>query len=231
MRLRINFQPQTQRQTSSVMNEQIYGFFNRILGKDNKWHGQPNQVHSISTMQGGVPDENGVLQYPEGGHIFVSSPDDEFILAVMHSVDFADDEISVCSMKLADIERCSVECFVPNEKFDIVRTISPVCLKNNENRAVLFNDPDFIHILTEKSRKKLLKFGLGERVVGSLRFELFHPENAKVKTVMLHKQMNLVSKVMFVVKGSKTARKTLYEMGIGKSTCFGFGAVTINRQK
>jgi CRISPR-associated endoribonuclease Cas6 len=231
MRLKIMFQPQTSLQTSNVMNHQIYGFINKILGEDNKWHGQPNQVHSISTMQGGVPDKTGILQYPNGGYIFVSSPDDEFMMAVMRGVDFADDDISIGSMRLAGTERCSIEDFQPLDKFDIVRTICPLYIKNADNRSILFSDPEFISLLTEKSRKKLLKFGLGEQTANSLEFQLFHPENAKVSTVTVHKQINIASRVMLVVKGSKNARKTLYEMGLGKSTCFGFGAVTINRQK
>ena len=48
--------------------------------------------------------------------------------------------------------------------------------------------------------------------------------------VEVKKQKNICSQVMLIVKGDKDIRKKMYELGFGKSTGFGFGAVTIIRK-
>ena len=56
-------------------------------------------------------------------------------------------------------------------------------------------------------------------------------ENAKTKMIEIGKQKNICSQIMLYVKGNKKARVMLYEMGLGKCTGFGFGAVTIIRNE
>ena len=58
--------------------------------------------------------------------------------------------------------------------------------------------------------------------------ELFHVENSNTISVKIGEAINIGSRVMMIVKGDKDARKLIYEIGFGKCTGFGFGAVSVN---
>ena len=178
-------------------------------------------------MQGGKMNKEGLIMFSDGAYIQVSSNDKDFINDLVSGIITNGDKLSIASLRYKNFD---VNGFEPFEKFDIIRTISPLYL-SNKGRSLTFKDDNFIEVLTEKSRKKLIHNGLSERVANTLSFSLFHPENAKTKMIEIGKQKNICSQIMLYVKGNKKARVMLYEMGLGKCTGFGFGAVTIIRNE
>jgi len=127
-------------------------------------------------------------------------------------------------------EKMEINDFIVNEKYDLVRTISPLLL-SSKGKVITFKDADFIETLLEKTLKKLIKCGYDEKLVKTLNIKPFHFENAKTKMVQVGKQKNIGSNVMLYVEGNKKIRKALYEIGLGKCTGFGFGALSINNKK
>ncbi len=207
------------------LNEEVNGFLNNVLGSKNKYHGTFSR-YSVSSMQGGIMDEKGVLNFPNGGHIFISSDDYDFMGSILKGLSIKQDELYVFDMKY---QRMEISDFIVNEKFDLVRTISPLMISVN-GKNLTFEDEEFISVLTDKSIKKLIRCGYDVKSVKTLNVKLFHPENAKTKMVEVGKVKNIANRVMLYVEGNKDIRKALYELGLGKCTGFGFGAVTINNK-
>ena len=208
------------------LNKEVNGFINRCLGENNKYHGKFSN-YCISSMQGGKMNKEGLIMFPDGAYIQVSSNDKDFINDLVSGIITNGDKLSIASLRYKNFD---VNGFEPFEKFDIIRTISPLYL-SNKGRSLTFKDDNFLEVLTEKSRKKLIHNGLSERKANTLSFTLFHPERAKTKMIEIGKQRNICSQVMLYVKGDKTARTMIYELGLGKCTGFGFGAVTIIRKE
>ena len=208
------------------LNKEVNGFINRCLGKENKYHGHFSN-YCVSTMQGGKMNIEGIIFFSDGGYIQVSSSDKDFINDLVSGIVTNSDNLSIGSLQYKSID---IDEFRPFKEYDIICTISPLYL-SNKGRSLTFKDDNFIEVLTEKSRKKLIHNGLSERVANTLSFNLFHPENAKTKMIEIGKQKNICSQIMLYVKGNKKARVMLYEMGLGKCTGFGFGAVTIIRKE
>lgn len=222
MRIKLNFKPNKE-PINNPLNEAVNGFINMVLGKDNKYHGKFSP-YSVSSMQGGKMDKNGVLNFPNGGYIYVSSIDDMFMQDFLLGLPDFGSEAYLLDMKYDGYE---ILDFVVNRKYDIVRTISPIITKEHD-RLITFHDSDFTDYITQKSVKKLINNGIDEKIANSLKIKLFHPENAKTKLVAVKNQQNIANQVMFIIEGNKKARLSLYELGIGKCTGFGFGAVEIN---
>ena len=218
MRIKLKFSPSKipfTEPTQNIVNSCIH----RILGKDNKYHNSFSN-YSVSSLFGGMIVDNQMI-YPNGAHFYVSSFNNEFIEQIMFKI--IDCNVEMRDMKLIGID---IESFNVHNDYDIIRTISPILLKDKE-RVVTFQDEDFINILTEKSKIKLLKCGFSKNDVETLKFEPFHFENARLKFPKVKNVVNKSSQVMLIVKGKKEIRLALYKMGLGKSTGSGFGAIEI----
>ena len=222
MRIKVNFS------SSKILfyesaNKEVNGFINKVLGEGNKYHGNVSR-YSISSLQGAVKNGDG-YSFPNGAYLYIASDDGGFIGAIMSGL-MSNKDLHVRDMKYINIEICDYDI---GSRFDLVRAISPILVTDGK-RLVTFKDANFIDLLTEKSRKKLIYFGMDEKKANTLKLSLFHPENAKTASIPIGKAVNIGSKVMLYVEGHKDARKLIYELGFGKCTGFGFGAVSVNRK-
>jgi CRISPR-associated endoribonuclease Cas6 len=224
MILKLNFEGTTET-FSKPLNEEVNGLINKWLGENNEYHGTFSR-YCVSTMQGGSMNNDGIISFPNGGYVMVSTDDIDFISKLTIGI-FNTKDGAVKSMKFKNFE---INEFVPYKEYDIIRTISPILITNKEGKSLTFKDDSFIEELTTRSIKKLINCGLNEKIANTLTIEYFHKDKAKTKMVELHSQKNICSQVMLVVRGDKEARKKIYELGFGKSTGFGFGAVTIIRK-
>jgi len=225
MKLKLNFSKNS-KPILNPLNVEINGFINRVIGNNNKYHGKFSR-YSVSSMQGGSMGKDGILDFPNGGYVFVSSDDDGFISKIIIGLSKNAKNLGVLDMKYEGME---IDDFIVNEKFDLVRTISPLILTDKE-RSLTFKDEGFIDALTDKCIKKLINCGYDKKLANTIKISEFHPEKYKTKMVEIKGAKNICNKVMFVVHGDKKMRKALYELGLGKCTGFGFGAVAINNKK
>ena len=203
------------------LNKEVNGFINRCLGKENKYHGHFSN-YCVSTMQGGKMNREGIISFSDGGHIQVSSYDVDFINDLVSGIVANSDNLSIGSLQFKSID---IDAFRPFKEYDIIRTISPLYI-SKDGRSLTFKDNNFLEVLTEKSRKKLIYNGLSERKANTLSFTLFHPEKAKTKMIEIGKQRNIGSQVMLYVNVAKASSTMIYEMSFWKCIGFGFGAVT-----
>lgn len=217
MKIKLIFSPSNLPFNESTQNA-VNSCIHRMFGKDNKCHNSFSN-YAVSSLFGGVIVD-GKMTYPNGAHFYFSSHDDELNEKVMYK---AIDGIDMHDMKLISI---NFEDFKPHSDYDIVRTISPILLKDKD-RIITYKDSDFIDVLTKKSKLKLKYDGFTDKEINSLVIEPFHFENARLKFPKVHNIVNKSSQVMLIIKGDKAMRKALYEMGLGNSTGSGFGSIEI----
>ena len=227
MRIKINFigndKPVTQR-----LNKEVNGFINRLLGENNEYHGKFSN-YSVSPMLGYIIDkEHHCLSYPEGAYIFVSSNDVTFMEKIINGLCFLSGDVFVGPLQLNKEKMFEIDNFSVAKYYDIVRTNGPVIVKD-DRKPVTFKDEEFLPILREKSIKKLIHNGIAEKDANSIKIELFHPEHARTEMHEIGRQKNIASRVMFRISGNIHARQTLYELGLGVSTGFGFGSVSLRK--
>lgn len=228
MKIRINFKSSVQ-PISYPMNKQINGFINKVLGENNKYHGKVSS-HSVSLMNGRrIYDRiNKTVEFPDGGFIYVSSPDSDFMLDLivgLGNIETAD----ICGMELksSNDSRYDVCNFYPNKKYDYVTTITPVIV-TNDKKNITYKHEKFLDVLRDKCIKKLIHYGISEEYASTIRMNLCKHDSNRSFDMLISGQHNICSRVTLKVYGEQSARVALYEMGLGRSTSFCFGSVKIN---
>lgn len=219
MRITLNFSP-TMVPFEEPTQNYVNGMIHSILGKNNPYHNAFSN-YSVSFLRGGKLTPKGLI-YPDGGKVYISSPDDAFIdtilINIIHSKNVKLRDMRLNSYDVSDIKI--------NKKYDIIETLSPILLKKGEDR-ITFNDDTFITLLQQQCVAKLSKNGLTQNDLKGFTIKPFHFENAKIKLPKIKNVVNPSSHVMLVIEGTTKARKMIYEMGLGNSTGCGFGAVKV----
>lgn len=223
MRIKLTFGATSTPFTEPTQNY-VNGVIHTILGKGNSYHDTFSN-YSVSMLRGGKYTDKGLV-YPNGGEVYVSSPDMEFIDTFLINL-IHQQGLMLRDMKLLSYEVSEIKV---HSDYDIIHTLSPILLKK-DNRRITFKDDGFIERLNEQSMAKLVKNGLTEADLKGFVIKPFHFENGQVKLPKVNNVVNPSSKVMLVVEGTPIARKTIYEMGLGNSTGCGFGAVKVRIKK
>lgn len=222
LKLKIEFSGSKEPFTTPV-EDYVISFLHNVLGRDNKWHNGFSE-YSVSTLLSGQV-KDGKMCYPDGGFFYVSSIDEGFINTLTVNLCKKQDELYLRDMKMT---KFSFPTSKVHSDYDLIRTNSPLLLKVKGDRIVTYKDEDFIELLTTQSRKKLMHLDcFSERAVNSIKFEPFHFEGASVRIAKRKNYSLPTSMVQFIVKGKAKCRKALYEMGLGNSTGYCFGAVEI----
>lgn len=224
MRLKLYFG-----KSDTVFKNDLYdhtlSFLHKCLGENNKYHNAFSQ-YSISTPLGYKVKGDGVI-FPNGGTMYVNSNDVNFINDLIKGI------LNQQKLSIGDMPYCGMEMFEydVHSDYDLVRTLTPIVLRRKADRKYLtYKDgTDFFSILEEQCKKKLIHLGY-EKDAESLKLIPFHLENSKVKYVKFKKGCFPASQMMFIVQGTKTARKNLYELGFGSITGSGFGNIEINKR-
>lgn len=219
MRITLNFEPTMVPFIEPTQNY-VNGMVHFILGENNPYHNSFSN-YSVSFLIGGTLTTDGLI-FPNGGKVYISSPDNIFIETVLLGL------IQKKNIKLRDIRLMSydVSDIKINNRYDIVKTLSPILLKKGEKRFT-FKDEEFLPLLKQQCIAKLTKNGLTSTDLNGFNIKPFHFENAKVKLPKIKNVVNPSSDVMLVIEGSAKARKMIYEMGLGNSTGCGFGAIKV----
>lgn len=201
-----------------VLNGVIYNIF----GHDKHIHNSFSE-YSISSIQGCRynSEYNGLEPYFEPYIQFTSNiPDiiNKFVCGVEKLID---NNIPVFYNR--KLIRYNCRDFMVNPEFDIIKTISPVLLKD-KGRSFTYDDEGWKELLHRKTVAKLNHHGIYD---DTFRFVLENDKNVKNKLIMVNGFANYCTSFVAKVYGNKKTRETIYNLGIGGSTGSGFGSVAI----
>lgn len=197
--------------------KQLNSYIHRVLGHDNSYHDTFSN-YAISSLQGGKLMPDGNLKFESNPYIVVSSEDPTFIGLFLEGVQNMDEkffDMSYLRIELGD--------YAVHEYFDKVNTISPILIKK-DGKKLTIKDDGWLEAITENCIKKLEYKGVSTK---GFNIEIRNPERAKKKIIYVGDVFNPCSMVSLKITGTKKARKTLYNLGIGNSTGSGFGTIEI----
>ena len=139
MRITLNFGSTLVPFTEPTQNY-VNSMLHSILGKNNPYHDKFS-CYSVSFLRGGKLTSDGLV-YPDGGKLYISSPDETFIetflISLIHSKNVKVRDMVLTSYDISDIS--------VNAKYDIIETLSPILLKENGKR-ITFKDTSFLSVL------------------------------------------------------------------------------------
>ena len=207
------------------LNKEINGLIMKLLGEGNDYHGKQSD-YCVSTLQGGVCNENGKTTFPNGAVLAIGSNNPLFISRIIDSLISNTSELKVASLIY---EKMEMTDYNPFSDYDVIRSISPISLKHN-GKFYTCKDEEFIKLLQKHCINKLINNGVEEKIANTITLEPFHFEDARKVCVNIGEARNISSNVMLIVKGNKNARKQLYNMGMGRCTGFGFGFIEIRNR-
>ena len=225
MRIRINFLASPEI-INDPLNSEVNGFVNKLLGENNEYHGKVSN-YSVSPMLGYVIDkEKHQKSYPNGGYFNISSPDTDFMSKIVTGLVNITESDRVGQLKVNKMKLFEIDQFLLADYYDIVHFTGGVIVKD-EKTALTYKDEKFLEILQKKSIQRLIHNGISEKSANSIKISLYHPEKSRTEMVKVKKQANICNRIRLVVHGTKEARLALYELGMGVSTGFGFGSVSL----
>ncbi len=221
------------------INKCVSGFIHKCLGENNKWH-DSFSPYCVSQVTGGQLID-GVIQYPNGGRLCVSSDDNDFISDFIAGLK----RIESCSIATMPVIRCEIsEQEVTNKGYDIVYADCVALSQPHEIGTKKFyntvnNTENFLEMLNEHSIRKLKAYGIPASIAETLKLEPYHKERWTEKYVKFDSQSNIfvpTSRVKFIMRGNELARLKMLNLGFGQSTGAGFGFATrysnnINKNK
>jgi CRISPR-associated endoribonuclease Cas6 len=248
-RLKINFtknnKPIEFTKIHSLVNSLVY---NSYL-KDDKYYHNSKSDYSISSLYGGIMNKDGLLDFPNGSFIIVTSNNEDFISKIvtgsLNSPDFG------YGMKFKSFD-------VITEKFyngyNYFATLTPFIIKEktskDDTKFVVFDDTnetyntsylkratdktkskliilspvEFSKHLTIRMKNKLIKIN-PELNLKDFKIEILPKPNDKIKRIMVHDVVNYANQCNVKITSNKTVADMIYNLGLGQSTGCGFGTI------
>ena len=219
MNIRLNFTNTTDKIPVDNQKE-LNSFVHRVLGHDNKFHDAFSN-YSISGLQGGILDKGTrMLSFRENPYIMISSMDNDFLIALFNGLsNNSNEKFFGCAIKNYEVREFNI-----HEKYDIVRTISPILLKDKTGRKITIRDNNWLATLTKQCRNKLKYAGV---VDDTFSIEIMNMDNMKTRLVYVGNVFNPCTSAKLIIKGKPETRRILYNLGLGNSCGSGFGAIKI----
>ncbi|WP_010248770.1 CRISPR-associated endoribonuclease Cas6 [Acetivibrio cellulolyticus] len=205
--------------------EKLYNF----NGKANK----KSKNFCFSTKMRGFEVDGDLANVKDGVSLLVSSPDTEFILYLYNGL------LKISEFKYKDFcakrERISMVKEKPLDSGEaIFKTLSPICIKNNQNYYLKIEDESYENELNYIAGKVLENFrgrGLEERLVF---------QSVKMKNVVVRQDIKAFEEIsrrdylcvnsyegIFKLCGNVTDLKDLYSLGLGFKRNQGFGMLEL----
>ena len=200
--------------------DKMNSYIHSCLGSNNKYHDTFSD-YSISSLQGGRLTDKGTLSFENSEpYIVVSTLNEKFLNDIMLGIMASQKE--VMTMKF---DHCEVADFKPHKFFDKVISISPILLKDKNDKKIVYQDAGWLERLNEQS---IAKLGHMDIIDPTFKIEFSGDQKrAKKKLVYVGTVSNPCSSVRLKVSGTKEARTAIYNLGLGNSTGCGFGAVKL----
>jgi len=204
----------------------LKGAFHRWLGHDTALHDGVS-LYSLSWLRGGRAGRLGI-QFAEGAHWFISSPDTELIHRLVSGV-VRESDVGL-GLTVRDVRMQTAPEFADGEQ--AFRVASPVFIKYLPPEAKLGAPADHLlpghpladELLTQTLRRNLRQAGLDD-TGAAVCFDPAHIATAKTK-LFRYKQVQCRGSICPVlVSGSARQIQFAWEVGAGDSTGIGCGAL------
>lgn len=198
--------------------EYLNSFFHKILGENNKYHDTFSR-YAVSSLQGGrLLEDKRNLAFSENPYFYFSTVDNEMMGIFLRSAMFY--KGTFLGMGIKNIVP---DDFICHDRFDKIITASPILIKDKGHMLSVV-DKEWLERVENNCKAKLAKEGIVDETFS---ISIISPEKSKRKLIFTKGIGNICSLTRLRIEGRKKTRETLYNMGIGNSTGYGFGSIKI----
>lgn len=219
MRIRVFFE---KKDITIPFNNQhaMNGFIYSVIKNPEKYHDRFSD-YSISAIQGThITDDRKALCFHTQPYIDVTSDNLEFMADFVVGLE---DSIKSGKNNFFGLRpKRYTDIMTPvGKKYDLVKTTSPIIIKNRDGLKITCDDEGWENELYEHSKMKLMHEGISDKSFG------IEVKKTLKKLITVGETFNPCTHVLMIVRGKKTTREKLYSLGFGNSTGSGFGSVEI----
>jgi len=225
MRLIVNFTKNTEPVPVNNQNV-INSYIHDCLGRNNKYHDISGD-YNISLLLGGTTNENGFMDFKNGGRIIISTQDNEFLEKLLSAI-MLNKNLS-WGMIYKNVDFINEIFYSGINHF---YTLSPILLKKiTGDKKYTFhtkNDSDFDEVLTIRMKNKLQKISDKSNLklnLSDFKITTTNSGKEKVKPVIVKNVLNKVSTCIVSITCKQNVAELIYHLGLGQSTNSGFGCV------
>lgn len=223
MRIRVFFE---KKDITIPFNNQhtMNGFVYSVLKNPAKYHDSFSN-YSISSIQGThITDDRKALYFHTQPYIDITSDNIGFITDFVNGLCESISSGKENFFGLRPQNFISVN-MVLGPEYDLVKTSSPIIIKNKEGWKLTCDDENWEAALNKHCKLKLQHEGISDP---TFRIEVL---KASKKLINVGETFNPSTNALMIVRGKKETREKLYNLGIGNSTGSGFGSVEILNKK
>lgn len=217
--IKINFKVSEPTRLSYDYKNSVTKFiFNALKSKKHKYHGLNQSCFTVSNIIGGVGYKDNIL-FLDGGHFYINSHKDEFIIDFVKGISTMSDEelFIVDGIKIDSMEKVNPIDFNNCTTF---RTLSPIIIKI-KNKFYTHLDKGFDDMLVENINHALALNGFDKD--DTLKIKTL--SNAKKRLAKYDDIINVGTMATFKVEGKPQTLEFMYKHGVGVSRAIGFGCV------
>lgn len=224
MRIKINFTPNTEKVPNnlSVVNSFIH---TKCFGVNNQYHNSVSN-YNISRLEGGNIIDNGrYINYPNGGYLIVSSPDQEILNKIL--VGTMNAKTIGYGMDFKSVDYIQEQFY---NGWNYFKTLSSgFILKNLNNgksndKFYTLNNSDLVDALKKQIINKFKKIN-SKLDFNDFELVIDNHNSHKVRNIYSKNVLNRANICQIKIKTNKKVAETIYNYGIGQSTGSGFGVI------
>lgn len=224
MRLKINFTPNTDKVPNNlnVVNSFIH---TKCFGNNNEYHNGVSN-YNISRLEGGTIIDNGkYINYPNGGYLIITSPDQEILNKIL--VGTMNAKTIGYGMDFKSVDYIQEQFY---NGWNYFKTLSSgFILKNLNNgksndKFYTLNNSDLVDALKKQIINKFKKIN-SKLDFNDFELVIDNHNSHKVRNIYSKNVLNRANICQIKIKTNKKVAETIYNYGIGQSTGSGFGVI------
>jgi len=229
MRIKLKFSKNTSKVPNNL--EYVNSYIHKCLGFNNKYHNSKSD-YCISRLEGGIITDGGRnLDFPNGGHIYVTSINNEFLNDIITGAINPLNKFFGFGMDFEEVEHMPEEIFYNGINHFKTTSMGFIIRKKTDgetNEWHTLNDEGFEQEVRNHLLRKLNKINLAFNLHLDLTgFDVVIPKHPSHKVVKRYSKRveNKVNICKLEIKTNKKVAEIIYNFGIGQSTGSGFGTV------
>lgn len=190
---------------------------------NNDYHDETS-MYSFSWIRGKTQSLGEGLEFTGGGHWFISFWDEKPIQQLKEAI--ISKPYFLNGMKVQHIKEQRTPEFKDQYRFKVASPVLVRKTRDNKSRDHLsFEDEMVNEILTQRMRSKMKKAGLGDLHLDTqIKFDETY-KHPKTKLIDIKGTKLLANLCPVIIKGTPTAIKFAWDVGVGELTGSGFGAL------
>jgi len=225
MRVKLNYTKNTKLVPNNLQN--LNSYINKLLGKNNPYHDKQSDYCCVGMLGEVITDGGRNLNYPNGGYIIFSTPDEKILNIVLSSL-HTNTEYGY-GMVFDGLQFIEEKTYGGNNLIIPVGNRGILLKGKDKNGKPYFVTPDNTDNYTEVITNQIInKFSKINPKLDFSEFSIEKIDKYRVSNHYVKNIRNTSTRLTLVIKTNKKVMEHLMNYGIGHSTGSGFGTICMH---